>query len=104
MPDISGQELRRPASVELYAVVLALLVSLALIWGITGEPLVAAAYGGVLLVLGVAGFALSRRRVVPRADVAGEADWSVTVAAIEQPDCAIAITDRANRLVCANSA
>ena len=104
MPDISGQELRRPASVELYAVVLALLASLALIWGITGEPLVAVAYGGALLVLGVAGFAMSRRRTVPHADVPGEADWSVTVAAIEQPDCAIAITDRANRLVCANSA
>src|SRR5690606_366206 len=31
-------------------------------------------------------------------------DWSVTVAAIEQPGLAIAITDRANRLVCANAA
>ena len=29
-------------------------------------------------------------------------DWSVTVAAIEREDCAIAITDRAGRLVCAN--
>src|SRR5690606_40813314 len=31
-------------------------------------------------------------------------DWTVTVAAIEQPGMAIAITDRANRLVCANAA
>jgi two-component system cell cycle sensor histidine kinase/response regulator CckA len=31
-------------------------------------------------------------------------DWSVTVSAIEQPGTAVAITDRANRLVCANAA
>ena len=30
-------------------------------------------------------------------------DWSVTVAAIDRADCALAITDRAGRLVCANA-
>ena len=30
-------------------------------------------------------------------------DWSVTVAAIDRSDCALAITDRAGRLVCANA-
>src|SRR3546814_15689807 len=36
-------------------------------------------------------------------DVCSSDLWSVTVAAIEQPGESIAITDRANRLVCANS-
>ncbi len=42
-----------------------------------------------------------RRTAAP--DTAAAPDWSVTVAAIERPGEAVAITDRANRLVCANS-
>src|SRR5690606_27787484 len=46
-----------------------------------------------------------RRRAAPVTAAEGAPpDWSVTVAAIEQPGVAIAITDRANRLVCANAA
>src|SRR5690606_33927502 len=51
-----------------------------------------------------AAFTAARRRAAPAAAEAGLPDWSVTVAAIEQPGLAIAITDRANRLVCANAA
>src|SRR5690606_23315547 len=71
----------------------------------TGSTAVTLAYAGGLVVLALTAFAAARRR--PPAVTAGEGafpDWSVTVAAIEQPGVAIAITDRANRLVCANAA
>ena len=51
--------------------------------------------GGVVL--------LDRMRAEPQADGLAAPDWSVTVAAIERSGEAIAITDRANRMVCANS-
>ncbi len=51
--------------------------------------------GGVVL--------LDRMRGDPAPAVLAAPDWSVTVAAIERAGEAIAITDRANRMVCANS-
>jgi two-component system cell cycle sensor histidine kinase/response regulator CckA len=45
---------------------------------------------------------LEKVRVRPEADSLTAPDWSVTVAAIERAGEAIAITDRANRMVCAN--
>ncbi len=87
------------------AVTLAVLVSMALIQFATGEPTVTLAFLGGLTVLGLITYAASRHRPVPAVQqVSDTPDWSVTVAAIEQPGQAIAITDRANRLVCANSA
>jgi len=80
----------------------ALIASLLLIWGITREPLVAAAFGAGLVVLGAAAYALTRRRPVEKEAEFALPDWSVTVAAIENPDLAVAIIDRAGRLVCAN--
>lgn len=50
--------------------------------------------GGVIL--------LDRIRAAPAPDLLAAPDWSVTVAAIERKGEAIAITDRANRMVCAN--
>ena len=83
-------------------VALAFAASLVLLWLLTKEPLVVGGFGGALIALGALAGVLALRRV-PLAE-AGLAlpDWSVTVAAIEQPDTAIAITDRAHRLVCAN--
>ncbi|MBA4044938.1 MAG: hybrid sensor histidine kinase/response regulator, partial [Erythrobacter sp.] len=46
---------------------------------------------------------LDRMRAEPAGDSPIAPDWSVTVAAIERKGEAIAITDRANRMVCANS-
>jgi two-component system, cell cycle sensor histidine kinase and response regulator CckA len=46
---------------------------------------------------------LDRMRAEPAGDSLSAPDWSVTVAAIERNGEAIAITDRANRMVCANS-
>lgn len=90
--------------VDILPVLLGVLVSVALIHFIAGDMLVTLAFAGGVTVLGCVGLAVARRRgqaiAAPSEDVP---DWSVTVAAIDQPGMAIAITDRANRLVCANS-
>jgi two-component system, cell cycle sensor histidine kinase and response regulator CckA len=88
---------------DLALVGLALLVSVAAVALAAGNGLVAAAYGGGMLVLAVAGrTALALRPAAPAQDFAPP-DWSVTHAAIDHPTEAVAITDRAGRLVCANA-
>jgi len=88
------------------AVAAAVLASVTMIRLVTDSLAVTLAYTGGLVVLGLIAFAVARRSMGRLDDVGEPAlpDWSVTVAAIEQPGLAIAITDRANRLVCANSA
>ena len=81
----------------------ALAASLVLIWAIARDPLVVAAYGAGLLVLGGLVYVLSPGRPVEAEVEYALPDWSVTVTAIENPDLAIAIIDRAGRLVCANA-
>jgi len=83
----------------------AVLASIAAIQFASGSTTVTLAFAGGLTVLGLIAFAAARFQAGPAVhqDAAGP-DWSVTVAAIEQPGQAVAITDRANRLVCANAA
>ena len=81
----------------------ALLGSVAAVWFASGIPLVTAAFAGGLATLIVLGIALARLRPAPMQLALASPDWSVTVQAIERPDTAVAITDRANRLVCASS-
>lgn len=81
----------------------AVAASAAAIWGISGQPLLAAGFVGGVGVIG----ALLRLAVRP-GQVADEPDfaipdWTVTSAAIGRDDMGIAITDRAGRLVCANA-
>ena len=91
-----------PPAQLLGALAAGLVASAAILYFATGSGLVALAFvlaagvllGGVLL--------LDRMRVAPAGELAAAPDWSVTVAAIERPEEAIAITDRANRMVCAN--
>jgi Signal transduction histidine kinase len=91
--------------VDRLAVAAAILVSAALIQLVVGSAAVTLAYLGGLAVLGLLAYSAARRRAAPVEDADGATpDWSVTVAAIEQPGMAIAVTDRANRLVCANTA
>lgn len=91
-----------PQATTWLAVGAGIVVSLLLLWFVTGQPLVAAGFGGGVLALGGLAYSLVQRRPPEiQADLALP-DWSVTVAAIEQPDTAVAITDRAGRLVCAN--
>jgi len=81
---------------------LALAASLAAIWFIAGDPLVVAGFGAGVITLG--SLALLWLREVPDQEKQDFAlpDWSVTVAALDRQDLAVAITDRAQRLVCAN--
>lgn len=82
----------------------ALAVSLALVWLATGEVLVLAAFAGGLIALGGLVWTLTKPRAAAQQVEYALPDWSVTVAAIDRPDCAVAVTDRAGRLVCANRA
>jgi two-component system cell cycle sensor histidine kinase/response regulator CckA len=83
----------------------AVLVSIGAVQLVSGSPTVTLAFAGGLTVLGLIAFAAARFQAAPvQALEAAGPDWSVTVAAIEQPGQAVAITDRANRLVCANAA
>lgn len=88
---------------DVLVVGLCLLVSVLLVWFAAGDPLIAAAYLGALLVLGAMMLIpAARRRTVAAEPEYALPDWSVTVEAIDRTDLAIAITDRAGRLSCAN--
>lgn len=82
----------------------ALLISLFFLWLVTDDALVPAAFGCGLSVIGVLVYSLLRKKQAVDVPEFSIPDWSVTVAAIEGEGVGIAITDRANRLVCANSA
>ena len=87
---------------------LALALSVGAVFAVTQNPAMAAMFGlGVIVLLGGV-FALERMRAAPDDVEIAAPDWSVPVAAIDGEvagaGAAIAITDRANRLVCANSA
>ncbi len=74
-----------------------------LVVGLAAHRAVAAAsFGSGVIALGGVLVVLLRRPGEAAADFAAP-DWSVTVAAIERPDVAVAVTDRAGRLVCANA-
>ncbi len=77
--------------------------SVILVWFISEQALVTATFGaGTLVLAALARMILSRRQAQPAVEQAETPDWSVTVAAIDRPDVAVAIVDRAGRLVCAN--
>lgn len=79
----------------------ALAVSLILVWLVTGQPVMVAGFAAGLAGLGALAWVLRPREAAQEIEHAIP-DWSVTVAAIDRGDCAVAITDRAGRLVCAN--
>lgn len=82
---------------------LAFVASAAVLWLVTEQIVPTAAFSAGILALAAAGYAFSRIPAQIDDDGFAMPDWSVTVAAIEQPGTAIAITDRANRLACANA-
>ncbi len=86
------------------AVVGAILLSVGLVQYAAKDTTVTLAFAGGLVVLGLIAFMAVRFQTRPDEQLPQALpDWSVTVAAIEQPGQAVAITDRANRIVCANS-
>ncbi len=82
---------------------LALVVSIGAVWLLSGLPILTAAYAGGLATLMALLVVLRSKTGGARSDALAPPDWSVTLAAIEQPGAMIAITDRANRLVCATT-
>ena len=80
----------------------ALVLSALVLFFATSSWILAGVYAAGLSVLLLGVIAAERLVVEPAAAEQATPDWSVTVAAIEQHGEAIAITDRANRLVCAN--
>ncbi len=86
-----------------FALGAALVASVAAVWFASGLALLTVAYAGGLATLIILGVTLYRLRPAPVAQALAPPDWSVTVKAIERPDTGVAITDKANRLVCASS-
>ncbi|GAA4040293.1 hybrid sensor histidine kinase/response regulator [Parerythrobacter jejuensis] len=82
---------------------IALLASIGAVWFVSQLPVLTIAYAAGLATLVVLAIALGRSRPVAQEDELAQPDWSVTVAAINRDDSGVAITDRANRLVCANT-
>lgn len=88
-----------PLSLGIFA---ACIVSIGLVWLIGGETVVAVAYGGALVAVLLTLLLVARLRSAPVEQLSLQPDWSVTASAIENRQRAIAVTDRANRLSCAN--
>ena len=87
-----------------YAVTLACgLISALVMFAIVGNAFVAAGFGGAAFVIAVAFYGWSRREVTqPKAETT--VDYALANMLAETSADAIAVTDRAGRLVCANSA
>jgi two-component system cell cycle sensor histidine kinase/response regulator CckA len=101
---LAGSRRRGPGQFALLSgLALAFVVSVGALWLISEQLLPTLAFAAGLVVLITAGYALSRFPSEAESDGFTAPDWSVTVAAIEQPGVAVAITDRANRLACANA-
>lgn len=81
---------------------LALVASAALVWLVSGDGLLVAVLTGTLLVFAGLAWMIANRRPEASDIEFAQPDWSVTVAAIDRTDTAIAVTDRAGRLACAN--
>lgn len=81
----------------------ALVFSALLVWAVSGDALLMGVFIAAIMAFGAGAWALSRRRAPSAEAEFAQPDWSVTVAGIERPDMAIAVTDRAGRLTCANS-
>ncbi|MEP3422089.1 MAG: response regulator [Erythrobacter sp.] len=87
----------------LLGITAALGLSAAVIFFVTSNVVLTGAYAAGLIVLLIGVVLVERMGAEPAGTELAVPDWSVTVAAIEKQGEAIAITDRANRLVCANT-
>lgn len=103
MKAVEGQAAPRP-SILLGAIGLAMVASAAVLWLATEQAVVPIIFLLGVIILMLAALAVANMRTTASVEAEAIPDWSVTVAAIEQPGVAIAITDRANRLTCANTA
>ncbi|MCJ2185356.1 hybrid sensor histidine kinase/response regulator [Novosphingobium beihaiensis] len=84
-------------------IALALLLSAALVWLVSGDGVLTAIFVAAMAVFSALAWMVSHRRPAPAEPEFAQPDWSVTVTAIDRPDAAVSVTDRAGRLVCANA-
>ncbi|GGB95506.1 signal transduction histidine kinase [Novosphingobium endophyticum] len=95
--------LRQSRQTDLLVVGLALAFSVLLVGLVARDAVVTSAFAGALAAFAGLAFMVSRSRPQKAEPEFALPDWSVTVAAIDRPDMAIAVTDRAGRLTCANA-
>nr|WP_137678110.1 response regulator [Parerythrobacter lutipelagi] len=99
----SGEAQAERNPVLMIAIAVAVLLSAGILWWLSADLILVAAYVAGLVVLALVALAAGRMLARGKAEELAPPDWSVTVTAIEQPGMAVAITDRANRLTCANT-
>ncbi len=75
--------------------------ALIVLWAVGDARLAAGFFSAALVIAG--GAVAVRRLFPPRKPVAAEPDWSVARAIADATDHALAVTDRAGRMVCANA-
>lgn len=97
----AASELRQPRLVIF--VCLAWLISGLGLWLVTRSALALVTYLGAITFLGALAYFAYKLSHSAAADEFAMPDWSVTSAAIDRSPLAIVITDRASRLVCANT-
>jgi len=86
----------------LFILFLATASSMLLLWFVTRNPvIVGTCAAGLIGLWGVAGYVQSRRPVQQVAEMLPP-DWSITRDAADLAAAAVAVSDRAGRLVCAN--
>ena len=81
----------------------AVVLSIAAVCFTTRQPVLVGVFAAGIAAFGSIAWAFYRPKPVVLEPEQVIPDWSVTVAAIDRPDCAVAIIDRAGRLVCANA-
>lgn len=96
------QETLRRGQADSIIVAVAALASVTLLWFVTREIVLVLTFAAGLAALGALNALFFRRKPAELTQEFALPDWSVTVAAIDRADQAIAIADRAGRLVCAN--
>ncbi|WP_324827084.1 hybrid sensor histidine kinase/response regulator [Qipengyuania zhejiangensis] len=94
---------RLPPIPLIFGVVVACVVSVGLVWLVGRETVAAMAYGGALIAILLMLLLFARLRAPQAEQDVLQPDWAVTAAAIENRRRGIAVTDRANRLNCANT-
>ncbi len=94
---------RLPPLPLLLGVLAASVISIGLVWLVGRQSVVAVAFGGALAAVLLMLLLVARLRTAAVEQESFPIDWSVTAAAIENRRRAVAIVDRANRMVCANS-
>ena len=99
-----GEPVEKATPMGWVVLLLALIVSITAVWLLSELPILTAAYAGGLATLMALLIVLRNKAGSVKADALAPPDWSVTLAAIDQPGVLLAITDRANRLVCASAA